>query len=501
MSFRPPLAKLDVKPGDHIYFMGIAGTGMGSAAGLVHAAGFQVTGSDSGIYPPMSDLLNRLKITVHCPYSVDNLGRERPDLVVVANALSRGHAELEALLSSDIPYTSFPELLGQLLLSRRTSVVVAGTHGKTTTTALLAHILEQVGAEPGFMIGGLPRGRKTSFELGAGKVFVIEGDEYDTSFFDKGPKFLHYEPKYLLLNNLEYDHADIYKSVEEIEERFSQVISLVSEPGRVIANIDDSGVQRVCRGFDQSRFAYVAAMGQREAATRVLSAAPKMRAAAQNGTWEVTLKTSYWGCIKLETQLSGDHNAANLAQACALISRLCENGDIQPVTATTLAEAVRSFPGVHRRLDLLASRAGVDIFEDFAHHPTAVKSVISGFRRAHPNRRLVVAFEPRNATSRRSTFLMEFAQALSLADRVLVGKCPVDTRIPEDQRMNTQILCKQIGTSATAFSENEDLLAAVDRELRPGDAVIFMSSGSFSGIQYQLAKTVEKLGSSNANTA
>jgi UDP-N-acetylmuramate: L-alanyl-gamma-D-glutamyl-meso-diaminopimelate ligase len=236
---------MELKKGSTIYFMGIGGTGMAAVAGLCQEAGFRVIGSDNAMYPPMSTMLEELKIPVKTPYSAENFTSEKPDLVVVANALSRGHVELEALLRSGVPYTSFPKLTGDEFLSKRVGVVVTGTHGKTTTSSLTAHVLNELGEDPGFVIGGIPHNFPRSFRLGRGKTFVIEGDEYDTAFFDKGPKFLHYHPHHLIINNIEYDHADIYASVEAIEAQFDAVAQLVPGDGSIMANWDDPRVKNI----------------------------------------------------------------------------------------------------------------------------------------------------------------------------------------------------------------------------------------------------------------
>lgn len=477
----------------HVYFMGIAGTGMAAVAGLAKAAGFKVTGSDKEIYPPMSTMLEQLGIPVLTPYSATNLAQANPDLVIVANALSRGHEELESLLATDRPYTSFPKFLGDHFLKNRTSIVVAGTHGKTTTTSLMSHVLQELGESPSFMIGGIPRNFPYSFQLGTGPTFVIEGDEYDTAFFDKESKFLHYHPKHLILNNLEYDHADIFPNIEAIEKMFAKLISLTPQLSTIIANVDDPGISKLLKqlGIADQVFR-VSTLGRTvDAPVRVVEAGPLGPQATH--LWQATIQTPTWNKLAIKTNLVGEHNTANIAQVIACLETLSKDQQLKSrPTASQIQQAFASFKGVARRLDLLARIGGVDIFEDFAHHPTAVKSVIHSVQKALPGRRVLVAFDPRNATSRRNVFTNEFAQSLRFADQVYIGKCTVDQRIPEHQRMDTKVLAEKIGQKAKSYEDNDVLLADVSSDAKTGDAIIFMSSGSFSGIQYRLADELNK---------
>jgi UDP-N-acetylmuramate: L-alanyl-gamma-D-glutamyl-meso-diaminopimelate ligase len=481
---------------EKLYFMGIGGTGMAAVAGLFKEAGFDVCGSDKGVYPPMSDMLADLKINYRVPYDAKNLIEEKADLVVVANALSRGNPELEYMLEQKIPYTSFPALMGDRILADRCSVVVAGTHGKTTTTSLLAHVLTVLGEEPGFLIGGIPRNFALSFHLGKGRVFAIEGDEYDTAFFDKGPKFLHYRPSLALLNNLEFDHADIYKNLDEIERQFTKLCGIVQTPKQIIANVDDPGMANLLRenGY-WNRVTRVASKGlEVDANVRVTNVSVEEHSGQNTSLWRARIQTESFGNLSLTTALAGEHNIANIAQVIATVERLYLMGELHKrPTTEDLQKAIASFAGVKRRLDLLASVGGIDVFEDFAHHPTAITTVIDGFRRSYPTKRVIVAFEPANATGRRNILQSDFAKALGLADQVLIGKCPVDTRIPEAERMDTTGLVTQIGTSkAKAYKENEHLLEDLKHLLKPGDAIIFMSPSSFSGIQHSLGPILAK---------
>lgn len=471
-----------MKANSSLYFLGIGGTGMASAAGLAQEAGFKVTGSDANLYPPMSVLLEQLQIPVKTPYGAKNIGDESPDMVVIANALSRGHEELEAVLSKNIPYTSFPEFLGEMILKNRQSIVVSGTHGKTTTTSMMAHVLKELGYDPGYLIGGIPKNFSKSFHLGTHQPFVVEGDEYDTAFFDKNSKFLHYHPKFLIFNNLEFDHADIFKNLEAIELQFANLVKLVPNKRNIIANCDDAGVLKFLKDRSlMTKVNLVSTQGKMdEAPIRVLATEPGP------SCWKSQIATPAWGQLELKTKAIGHHNIANFAQVIGVIYRLVEEAIISQPQKAELESALASFEGVQRRLDLLWSANGVEVYEDFAHHPTAVACVLETFKKSFPDRRLIVAFEPRNATSRRNIFTDRYAEALQIADQVYIGHCPVDQRIEGTERMNTEGLAAKIGDKAQAFQDNQQLLESLVGKIKPKDAIIFMSSGSFSGIQYQL---------------
>lgn len=485
---------METKAQKHIYFLGIGGTGMAATAGLAQEAGFKVTGSDSNLYPPMSTMLEELGIPVHTPYSPNNLDKDKPDLVVIANALSRGHDELERALALNIPYTSFPAFIGDFLIPERQSIVVAGTHGKTTTCSLLAHVLEELGQDPSFMIGGIPRNFPRSFKLGKGAYMILEGDEYDTAFFDKNSKFLHYRPEYLILNNLEFDHADIFEDLAAIEKQFEALIKLVKDPKNIIANIDDPNLSRLLEKMELlERVTKVSVYGDtplEKADYRLKSASPndKKDIAIQ---WTIEIESKARGLQSVTSQLAGQHNAANICQVLALTDRIHHTNQSKAKSSEAdIARAFESFAGVARRLDHLGSANGIDVYEDFAHHPTAVKQVIKGIRKSFPNRRLMVAFEPKNASSRRNIFHKEYISSLSLADEVFIGPAPVDRRIEVTERMDVQRLASDIGQSGHGFDSNEELLQAIVKNAQSGDVIVFMSSGSFSGVQHKL---VDKL--------
>ncbi len=485
---------MQLQSGDAVYFMGIGGTGMASVAGLAQEAGFRVTGSDANLYPPMSTMLDELGIRVLTPYSPDNIQQANPQLVVVANALSRGHIELEPMLTSGVKYTSFPAFLGENFLHKRSTIVVAGTHGKTTTTSILACVCKDLGWDPGYLIGGIPRDLPRSFALGTGPLFAIEGDEYDTAFFDKDSKFLHYRPKYVILNNIEFDHADIFKDLAAIEKQFTNLLALVADPSHIIANIDDPGVASLLDRLKLTqKVTTVAALGK-SAVAKVKVIKLDAPTPDQDELWKITVQMASGEKREVWTQLAGPHNAANICQVLACLELVQAQGDGKTVEFSKIAMAIKAFAGVKRRLDRLASGRDIDVFEDFAHHPTAVKAVLESMRTLYPGRRLIVAFEPKNATSRRSIFMNDFAKSLGVADRVFIGACPVDQRIPAEQRMDTTEMARLIGDNAKAFGDNEALLESLVNEAKPHDAIIFMSSGSFSGIQYRLGERLSHHG-------
>lgn len=464
-----------------IYFMGIGGTGMASVAGLLKEAGYHVIGSDAGVYPPMSDVLSESGIPYKTPYSPENLENETIDEVVVANVLSRGHAELESAIEKKIKLTSFPAILEDKILPSRIPVVVSGTHGKTTTTTLIAHLLRTLGHDLGYVIGGLPRNFKRGYHLGTDPLFLLEGDEYDTAYFDKESKFLHYRPQYLIFNNLEFDHADIFASLQDIERAFEKLIGLVPDKKNIIANYDDEGVARLVDKLGiKDHVTLTAGFGKKNAEFSVKN----FHFNPETHVWQVEVMSPS-GLLKLETQLSGPHNMSNLVQALALLNRLVQNGIIARHTNSELAAAVASFSGVARRLDLLGEKNGVVVYEDFAHHPTSVKLVLESLQNMYPDRRIVAAFEPKNATSRRNVFMKDFAKSLSVADLVLIGECPADKRIPDNEKMDTNVLSQWIEKPSEAFEKNEDLLQYALRNCAEGDILVFMSPGSFSGIQHR----------------
>ena len=432
-------------------------------------------------------MLENLRIDVHTPYSKANIDAANADLFIIGNCASRTHPEVESIIQSEKPYSSFPALIGNEILSHRHSIVVTGTHGKTTTSSLIAHSLKALGYDPGFLIGGLPKGRKQSFALGSDQPFVIEGDEYDTAFFDKGSKFLHYRPKVCVINNIEFDHADIFADFNAVLDTFAKLCKVVEDKSSIVANIDDSGVLQLLKQLKlESAVTKVSTTGahRHDADVVVEEINPQPRG------WSGSILTKKWGRLAINSKLFGSFNFANIAQLCGVLAKLEDQGQIAKLDPNDIISAIASFPGVHRRMELLAESDGVMVFEDFAHHPTAVREVIRNARRSAPDRRLIVAFEPKSASSRRNVFFERYAKEFTRADMVLLGRCADDPRLDASTKMDTERLARNIGPQAKAFDDNDDLYGWLKEQIRANDSVIFMSPGNFSGIHQKLAEQV-----------
>lgn len=455
------------------HFIGIAGTGMGAVAGLLKAAGHEVRGSDEAVYPPMSDALERMGIPVMCPFNGKNL-EWGPDEVVVGNVCRRDHIEVLAAQAAGFPLTSFPAILGERILPGRKSVVVAGTHGKTTTTTLLAYLLWKTGWDPGWFIGGIPRDLPSACVTGGGEPFVLEGDEYDTAFFDKGSKFLHYRPFAVLLTGVEFDHADIFPDMEAVATAFSKLADLVPSGGVMLASADNDIAVRLAR----ARGGFTYGFGDEDADYRV-----EIRERTSSG-WAFSLHGRRAdGSVAYFCPLVGRHNLRNAAGALAMCLEL-------GVPAQELAAPLSVFGGVRRRQEELARGRDIIAVDDFGHHPTAIRVTLDALLQRYPGRRPVLVFEPRSATSRRAVFQHEYARVLSAAPRVLLAPAYDQSRIPENQRLDVSRLRDDIaaaGSHATLHADFSALLQTLCAEAAPGDLVIFFSSGAMGGIKQQFA--------------
>ncbi|HSY71575.1 MAG TPA: UDP-N-acetylmuramate:L-alanyl-gamma-D-glutamyl-meso-diaminopimelate ligase [Alloacidobacterium sp.] len=467
----------------HIHLIGICGTAMASLAGLLQLKGHRVTGSDQAAYPPMSDLLRSLHISVAEPFSADNL-EPHPDLVIVGNAMSRGNVELEYVLDQRIPFTSLAELIHAEFLSGRESLVVAGTHGKTTTTSMLAWIYEvasrtQPEFAPSFLIGGVAENFKTSFHLCESRPFILEGDEYDTAFFDKGPKFMHYFPDALILTHVEFDHADIYRDLDQVKTAFKRLVNLVPQRGRIVAydgapNVSECVSKAFCTveryGFAAESEWRVADMQFREGHT----------------SWKIFRKGEFWADLTLP--MAGEHNALNATAAAALAAG-------QGVAVAAIQEALATFESVKRRLEVRAVVDGVTIIDDFAHHPTAIRETLRALRGAHPEARLWAVLEPRSNTLRRNVFEGELIESLSLADRVVLAGVFKQESIPEDERLHPETVVselKRVGKNAMLLPNADAIVETIVPELRAGDVVAILSNGGFDGIYEKLPQRLEQ---------
>ncbi len=449
----------------HIHLLGICGTGMAALAGLLKELGHSVTGSDEHAYPPMSTFLADLGIPVQSGYRPENL-KPRPDLAVVGNVIRRENPEAQAVLAQAIPHLSLPEALNRFLVNDRTAIVVAGTHGKTTTTALIAWLLYALGMDPGFMVGGIARNFQTNYRLGQGAHVVLEGDEYDTAFFDKRPKFLHFQPQLAVLTSIEFDHADIYPDLNRIVQAFEAFLGQVRPEGRVLAWGDAPLVQEVCRRAAAPVLFYGEQAGLTWRAGEVSYLPGGM-------TFTVFRQGRTWG--DFFTPLLGRHNVLNALAALAVAGEM----GASPVA---LAPALASFTGVKRRLEVAGEYQGVLVLEDFAHHPTAVVVTLDAVRRAYPGRRLVAIFEPRTNTSRRKVFQEPYAHAFKDADLVLVREPPDLWKVPPEEQFSSLQLVKDLtaqGQKALYFPDTDTLLTGLLKGLRPGDVALIMSNGDF----------------------
>jgi UDP-N-acetylmuramate: L-alanyl-gamma-D-glutamyl-meso-diaminopimelate ligase len=471
-------------PSRHIHLSGICGTAMASLAGLLQLQGHRITGSDKAAYPPMSDLLGELGIPVMEPYAETNLD-PAPDLVVIGNALSRGNPEIERVLDERIPFTSMAALLREEFLLGRESLVVAGTHGKTTTTSMLAWIC-QVAArdnpalEPSFLIGGVAENFGTSFQLRPTRTFIVEGDEYDTAFFDKGPKFLHYFPDALILTHVEFDHADIYADLEAVRTAFKRLVNLVPRRGSIVAfdgsaNVDECVGRALCRveryGFCETSEWRIQNLRHEDGLTR----------------WEVWHAGALWA--ELEMSLAGEHNALNATAAAALASG-------RGLSKDAICAALASFKSVKRRLEVRAAIDGVTIIDDFAHHPTAIRETLRALRSVYPEARLWAVLEPRSNTLRRKVLEAELVEALRLADRVVMAGVYQQQRIPEVERLNPEEVVQALNAQGTPAELCPDVGAIVNGiapQLRSRDVVAILSNGGFDGIYERLPARLKEL--------
>jgi len=456
----------------NIHLVGICGTAMASLAGMLQASGFKVTGSDQNIYPPMSTFLEHRGIGLREGFSEEHLD-PRPDLVVIGNAVSRGNPEVEFSLNQKIRYASMAEVLKEFFIRGKQSLVVAGTHGKTTTTSLLAWLLECGGMNPSFLVGGIAENFGSSFKLGSGGLFVIEGDEYDTAFFDKGPKFLHYLPDWVIFNNCEFDHADIYSNFAAVQLSFSRLINIIPSHGRLFAGWDDPAV----RDLSARAFCPVHSFGLEGKAQWT---AHSIEILPEVMRFEMWREGAFWE--QFETRLTGTFNIKNALGAIACAQEL-------GVEKKVLQGALRNFKNVKRRLEVRGVVNGITVFDDFAHHPTAIRETLMAIKARYPDSRLWAIFEPRSATSRRNVFQQEFAGSLSPADRVILCSPFASEKLDASLRLDVaQIVSdlKKQGVSANWWNSADAIVANVAPLLEQGDKVVIMSNGGFDAIHQKM---------------
>ena len=457
-----------------IHLIGICGTGMGTLAGLLKAAGHDVRGSDEHVYPPMSTQLAEQGIATFEGYRSSNLDWH-PDTVVVGNICRKDHVEVLAASERAIPLESFPSLFGKLFLADKRSVVIAGTHGKTTSSSMLAHLLHDAGRDPSFLIGGVPTNFRQSWRLGGGAEFVIEGDEYDTAFFDKGSKFLHYRPEIALLTSVEFDHADIFRDEEEVRAAFRKFVALIPEDGLLVACAASPGAMETARGA-RSQVVTYGRPGSGADWTFEVAA----RASGGRTTLDVARRGERLGSV--ETNLPGIYNHENLVGVIAVASSL-------GVEWPAIVRAVRGFLGVRRRQEVRGVARGVTVVDDFAHHPTAIRETILALKGRYGPGKLIAAFEPRSATSRRNIFQAEFADALSVADEVVLAPLYAPEKIPEGERLDVERLAAELRREdipARLIATVDETATHIAERASPGDTVLVMSSGDYGGLHDRL---------------
>jgi UDP-N-acetylmuramate: L-alanyl-gamma-D-glutamyl-meso-diaminopimelate ligase len=468
-----------------VHFVAIAGTGMGSLAGLLHARGIHVTGSDQNLYPPMSTALASWGIPVHEGFAAEHVLEGRPDLVVIGNAVRPTNVEARTAIDEGFTYLSFPDALYQLAIAGKHSVVVSGTHGKTTTTNMVAALLQATGRDPSLLVGGFSHDFDGSFREGQGEHFVVEGDEYDTAFFDKTPKFLHYGARTLVITSVEFDHADIYRDLEHVKDAFRRVVNLVPPDGTIVAAVDHEGVRDVVSHAPCPVVGY----GLRDddaAAWRAASIA-----VGPDGTSFDVLRNGR-AEARVTIPLFGDFNVENAMGALAAVATL-------GVSVAEGAAAFASHRGVKRRQELRGEERGVAVIDDFAHHPTAVRCAIAGLRARYPERRLIAVFEPRTNTSRRAVFQEDYARSFDAAARVVVSivpDAPIYSATGEvTERFSARKLVAALearGIPAAAADGVDTIVDHLAATCAPGDVVLVMSNGNFGNVWQKLLDALRR---------
>ncbi|CAM4514936.1 UDP-N-acetylmuramate:L-alanyl-gamma-D-glutamyl-meso-diaminopimelate ligase [Corallococcus exiguus] len=464
------LDTLDPQSVRRIHLVGVAGTGMGSFAGMLKAAGYDVTGSDENVYPPMSDMLRTWGIPASSPYSPANLDAAKPDLVIIGNVIRRVNPEATAVRERGLKQMSFPAALGSLFLDRSHSVVVAGTHGKTTTSSLMAHVLVAAGKDPSFLVGGVTQNYAGNYRVGKGPHFVVEGDEYDTAYWDKGSKFLHYRPRTAIVTSVEFDHADIFRDLPHYEATFEKFVRLVPKDGQLVVCAAYPNAVRIAREGTAPVSTYVAKEGaDADYTPKNLSFGP------EGARFNVVEKGQDLGTVTLP--MSGAHNVEN---ALAVIAAARGLG----LTFAEIQQGLSTFQGVKRRQEVRAEVDGVLVVDDFAHHPTAVRETIAAIHHRYPDRRLWAIFEPRSNTSRRNIHQEDYAHAFPGATRASLKVPERHDKVPEGEELNVPKLIEALKGQGIAADGATDVQTLVDRvatEAKSGDVLLVMSNGAFGG--------------------
>ncbi len=467
----------------HYHLIGICGTAMAALAGMLQARGHRVTGSDEHVYPPMSTMLASLGVPVMTGYKSEHL-EPAPDCVIVGNAIPRGNPEVEATLNGKLRYHSQAGVVKEQFIRGRRSLVVAGTHGKTTTTSIAAWVMDQGGLDPTFLIGGVAQNFGVSFRVTDSDYFIIEGDEYDTAYFDKGPKFMHYLPEIAIVNNIEFDHADIYKDLDAVKLAFRRLINLVPGNGRLIANWDSPNVRDVVASMGQKLFTQLETFGASADARWRIS---EMDFSGELSSFTVTRDGAHWE--RFETALIGDFNLLNCLAVIVA-------ADAWGVDRSRIREALRTFKNVRRRAEVRGEERGVTVIDDFAHHPTAVRETLRGLRNRYRGRRLIAVFEPRSWSSRLAVFQEDYANAFADADYVVLSEVFDSQKASEKgQTLDTRKLMADISSHdkpAIAFPGAAEIIEHLLPQLRKGDVVAIMSNGGFGGIHEKLLERLKQ---------
>ena len=455
-----------------IYLIAICGTGMASLAGLLQKSGYLVTGSDANIYPPMSTLLKSSGIDIKSGYQRNNITADI-DQVIVGNAVSKDNPEVLAVQEKGIPYISFPEAIKKFYLKNQKSLVVTGTHGKTTTTALLSWILHSAKRKPGFMVGGWMKNFDGNHAIPEGEFFVSEGDEYDTAFFDKGPKFLHYSPFASILTGIEFDHADIYRDLDHIKNSFRKFVNIIHPSGFLLAAFSDKNVQDVLA--DAS--CQVETYGFSSSADWVIGDYKFV-----SGKGYFTLSHQNVNVANFNLPMIGRHNIQNATSVAVMGLKL-------GLTTQEIQEGFHTFKGIKRRQEVLGVKNGVTVIDDFAHHPTAIQLTLEGIKEAYPGQRIWAIFEPRSATCKRKVFEDRLPKSFTPADLVIIADLFAPDKIDPKDRLNPELVVENInndGGDAYFIPDTEALINKLITECRPKDVLLIMSSGGFSGIHQKL---------------
>ena len=455
-----------------IYLIAICGTGMAALAGLLKKSGYEVIGSDANIYPPMSKLLKDAGIEIFPGYKKENI-LKNIDLVIVGNAVSKNNEEVQAVLEAGISYTSFPSALSRFFLKGRKSLVVAGTHGKTTTTSLLSWVLESSQKRPGFMVGGWLKNFDTNHQVSQGEFFITEGDEYDSAFFDKGPKFLHYRPDASILTGIEFDHADIFSDLDQIKNIFRDYVGLINPEGVILVKSDDMNIREVIKSASCRVETYGFEVGADWQITNY-------RFESGFGHFTLCNKKQHRGDFQLA--MIGRHNVENAAAVAALCLNL-------GLTEDQICKGFQTFRGIKRRQEVIGEKKGVVVIDDFAHHPTAIDLTIDAVKKAYPNQRIWAVFEPRSATSRRKVFEKAFPKSFLKADRIILAGLFAPEKIKEEERLNVEGVTasiRELGGIADYIPQVNDIVDFIIKKSTSGDVILIMSSGDFGGIHQKI---------------